>query len=383
MIKDYIYSYIFISRAYRNSDAEKPYGGCRIFYFLLVVKSQILLQFILFVIATGTFAYIIVYGGGDMVILKKIIILTEYESSGASGIVKLENFAGRTSCFVRVLGVNNKAEVCIKCGEDVMYCGTLVGGVMKFGALYDLTKPIYVAVAKEGKIVCMGSNVGRFSASVLSPVLYQYYAGIEPQSVKEDKAPERVSAEIKRSEENEKNVESEKSEENKKIEDSEDSVRENFENEAVGEKKQDVVSREEKSATQQQTMTQNIKPSSSDKGKKSATTKVEEPFYKQIEASMQELFDKYENDEELMRMVPDSKWVRVTVDDTNYYVVGLIYSDGKPNLICYGIPDKDSSNPPDNANECRQWLELEKGGRGYWMMYQSAISGQTITTQII
>ena len=56
-------------------------------------------------------AYIIVYGGGIMVILKKIIILTEYEGSGVSGIVKFENFAGRTSCFVRVLGIKDKAEV--------------------------------------------------------------------------------------------------------------------------------------------------------------------------------------------------------------------------------------------------------------------------------
>lgn len=309
-----------------------------------------------------------------MVILKKIIILTEHESSGASGIVKLENFAGRTSCFVRVLGLNGKAEVCIKCGEDVMYCGTLQEGAMKFGALYDLTKPIYVAVAKQGAIVCTGSSVGRFSASVLSPVLYQYYANSQGGAVTAEKAreakPSAQEDEIESESANE-DAATDNSVETQPLESVEAAGKEHAQ--SNGEKSPDAAERR-KSEKEQETVKEKAK---------SANVKIEEPFYKQIEASMQEVFDKYERDEELTALVPDSKWARVPVDDSNYYVVGLIYSDSKPNLICYGVPDKDSSNPPDNSNECRQWLELEKGGRGYWMMYQSAISGQTLTTQII
>lgn len=307
-----------------------------------------------------------------MVILKKIIILTEYEGSGASGIVKLENFAGRTSCFVRVLGVADKADVCIKCGEDVMYCGTLSEGVMKFGALYDLTAPIYVAVAKEGSIVCMGSNVGRFSASVLSPLLYQYYANKDggKNVIVDDGAAKTEAAH---------NTEA--------ISQSEVKAEPAGSDEAeIAAEEYDIDnanrSEEKKSSSRTESRDEQKYRVKSERTIK-AETKKEEPFYKQIEASMQELFDKYPSDDELMRLVPDSKWARVPVDEGNYYVVGLIYSDGKPNLICYGIPDKDSSNPPDNSNGCRQWLEIEKGGRGYWMMYQSAVSGQTLTTQII
>lgn len=314
-----------------------------------------------------------------MVILKKIIILTEYEGSGVSGIVKFENFAGRTSCFVRVLGIKDKAEVCIKCGEDVMYCGTLSDGAMKFGAFYDLTKPIYVAVARQGAIVCMGSNTGRFSASVLSPLLYQYYANAQTEAVRPqakedsrqvDNSDEEAVSVNKNNQTEQAQAHAEQEEKFKIIEIDNDS--DNHSDVRIEEKAADAE--EQKSQT---------KPTVSKETKKSAKVKIEEPFFKQIEASMQELFDKYEKDEELINLVPDSKWARVPVDDSNYYVVGLIYSDGNPNLICYGVPDKDSSNPPDNSNECRQWLELEKGGRGYWMMYQSAISGQTLTTQII
>lgn len=314
-----------------------------------------------------------------MVILKKIIILTEYEGSGVSGIVKFENFAGRTSCFVRVLGIKDKAEVCIKCGEDVMYCGTLSDGAMKFGAFYDLTKPIYVAVARQGAIVCMGSNTGRFSASVLSPLLYQYYANAQTEAVRPqakedsrqvDNSDEEAGSVNKNNQTEQAQAHAEQEEKSKIVEIDNDSN--NHSDVRIEEKAADAE--EQKSQT---------KPTVSKETKKSAKVKIEEPFFKQIEASMQELFDKYEKDEELINLVPDSKWARVPVDDSNYYVVGLIYSDGNPNLICYGVPDKDSSNPPDNSNECRQWLELEKGGRGYWMMYQSAISGQTLTTQII
>lgn len=313
-----------------------------------------------------------------MVILKKIIILTEYEGSGVSGIVKFENFAGRTSCFVRVLGIKDKAEVCIKCGEDVMYCGTLSDGAMKFGALYDLTKPIYVAVARQGTIVCMGSNTGRFSASVLSPLLYQYYANVQTEAVrpqtKEDSRQADNSEEAVSVKEDKQKAQAQAYAEQK-----EKSARVEIDSDSDN---QADVRIEEKTADAEKQQSE-TKPTVSKETEKSAKVKIEEPFFKQIEASMQELFDKYEKDEELINLVPDSKWARVPVDDSNYYVVGLIYSDGNPNLICYGVPDKDSSNPPDNSNECRQWLELEKGGRGYWMMYQSAISGQTLTTQII
>lgn len=306
-----------------------------------------------------------------MLILKKIIIMTEYQNSNVSGIVKFENFAGRTTCFVRILGLRKDGEICIKCGEDIMYCGSLVTGEMKFGALYDLTKPIYIAVADEGKIVCMGSNTGRFSPSVLSGYLYQYYADSQGQrNYAPDKKQESSieTDEIQTEEAREETEEA--SSDNKDM--NEDELRSKKASE------QSVEQTEEVKAQSEQTVKEEIKTK-----KNSAKTRVEEPFYKQIEASMKELFDKYEDNAELNLLVPDSKWVRVPVDGQNYYVVGLIYSDGKPDLICYGVPDKDNANPPQNANECRQWLELEKGGRGYWMMYQSAVSGQTLTTQII
>ena len=130
-----------------------------------------------------------------MVILKKIVIMTEYGKSNCSGIVKFENFAGRTSCFVRILGIKSGGVICIKCGEDVIYCGDLFEGEKRFNAIYDLNKIIQIAVLSDGAIVSLGSNRGRFSPNNILNDIHKYYAvksGAAEQSVvheevKEDK----------------------------------------------------------------------------------------------------------------------------------------------------------------------------------------------------
>ncbi len=303
-----------------------------------------------------------------MVILKKIIIMTEHGKSNCSGIVKFENFAGRTSCFVRILGLNGKGVICIKSGDNIMYCGNLFDGEHTFNALYDLNKTIQIVVVSDGSIVCMGSNKGRFSPNVIMTDIHRYFAGmaqtvetttdrrdvvaqqsatqtaIEPAPVVEKTADEEVIA----------------------------TERVALEEEAV-ENIQEVIGPEPIEKIEEQAV----------KSKKVSKTKTAEPFYKKIENNLSQLFDAHEKDEELTLLIPSSKWVRVPIEGDGYYVVGVIENDGVPDIICYGVPDKDDSNPPQNSSDCRQWMEIEKGGRGYWMMYQSAVSGATLTTTII
>ena len=303
-----------------------------------------------------------------MVILKKIIIMTEHGKSNCSGIVKFENFAGRTSCFVRILGLNGKGVICIKSGDNIMYCGNLFDGEHTFNALYDLNKTIQIVVVSDGSIVCMGSNKGRFSPNVIMTDIHRYFAGmaqtvetttdrrdvvaqqsatqtaIEPAPVVEKTADEEVIA----------------------------TERVALEEEAV-ENIQEVIAPEPIEKKEEQAV----------KSKKVSKTKTAEPFYKKIENNLSQLFDAHEKDEELTLLIPSSKWVRVPIEGDGYYVVGVIENDGVPDIICYGVPDKDDSNPPQNSSDCRQWMELEKGGRGDWMMYQSAMSGVTLTTSVI
>lgn len=101
-------------------------------------------------------------------------------------------------------------------------------------------------------------------------------------------------------------------------------------------------------------------------------------FYNSIKDELDKLFDTYQADEELESLIENSKWVRVPTGEEGYYVTGIIYYDGVPQIICYGVPDKDNSNPPPCNSTCRQWLPIVENGRGYWMMYQSAIDGEFV-----
>ncbi len=312
-----------------------------------------------------------------MVILKKIVIITEHGKSNCSGIVKFENFAGRTSCFVRILGLKGNGVICIKCGEDIMYLGNLFDGEHKFNALYDLNKTIQIVVVSDGSVVCMGSNKGRFSPNALMIDVHRYYARM-PQRIDnamgtmeivEQIALEQSPVNDSQRTDNESNAMADA-----QVNAMEEAVAE-VEQEPIGESVavETTIVREEK--------TEKISQLRQDK--KVSKTKTAEPFYKKIEKNLNELFEAHEKDEELTLLIPDSKWARVPIEGDGYYVVGVIESEGVPNIICYGVPDKDDSNPPQNSNDCRQWMEIEKGGRGYWMMYQSAVSGETLTTTIV
>ena len=311
-----------------------------------------------------------------MVILKKIIIMTEHNKSNCSGIVKFENFAGRTSCFVRILGLNGNGVICIKSGENIMYCGNLFDGEHTFNALYDLNKTIQIVVVADGSIVCMGSNKGRFSPNAIMTDIRRYYAGI---------------SQVIDNPTNQREVASQRVVEQSPI--MQEHIRQELvRQERVEEQEMSVaieLPRVEETAPIQQpkeeTVTQKIeeKAQQTTQNKKVSKTKTAEPFYKKIEKNLDELFDTHQKDEELTLLIPSSKGVSVPIEGDGYYVVGVIENDGVPDIICYGVPDKDDSNPPQNSSDCRQWMEIEKGGRGYWMMYQSAVSGETLTTTII
>lgn len=300
-----------------------------------------------------------------MVILKKIVIMTEYGKSGCSGIVKFENFAGRTSCFVRILGMSGKGVICIKCGDDVMYCSDIFEGEYHFNALYDLNKTIQIVALKEGSIVCLGSNRGRFSPTAIMTDIHRYFANMPSATVESDQEIQMAQSEF--SDESFKDL----ADNNANI----IPVEEKPDLDNVAET-QSVCEQIEEIAAEETIQEVKAEP------KKVGRTKKSEPFYKKIESNMQELFDKNQKDEELTLLMPGSKWARVPIEGDGYYVVGIIYNDDVPDIICYGVPDKDDSNPPQNSSDCRQWMEIEKGGRGYWMMYQSAQTGETLTMQI-
>lgn len=102
-------------------------------------------------------------------------------------------------------------------------------------------------------------------------------------------------------------------------------------------------------------------------------------FYYAVKPQIDELFICYPAEPLLEEVVPNSKWVRVDAED-GYYVVGVLYDGNEPSFICYGVPEcvPDAPSPKELEDMC-VWLPLNAPTLvGYWMIYQSAKTGEII-----
>ena len=104
-------------------------------------------------------------------------------------------------------------------------------------------------------------------------------------------------------------------------------------------------------------------------------------FYEQMKESIEKLFATGERETRLEETMPFTRWVRIDYSGNGkYYVVGLI--GDKPDYICYGLPAKYSPEPPEETDGKCGWLPLDPArpeGEGYWLMYQSAETGESVS----
>lgn len=104
-------------------------------------------------------------------------------------------------------------------------------------------------------------------------------------------------------------------------------------------------------------------------------------FFEEMKPHIDKLFKENPSDEYLENILPNSKFVRVQLDNDNYYVLGLIYDEGKITYICYGVPGFYQSLPPRELSGYPIWLPIDKEkekGFGYWLTYQDAESGESV-----
>lgn len=105
-------------------------------------------------------------------------------------------------------------------------------------------------------------------------------------------------------------------------------------------------------------------------------------YYEQVSDQIEKLFTEGTRETELESLMPHTKWVRVDFSgDGRFYVVGLV--GDKPDYICYGLPADYSPEPPDEISGYCGWLPLDvknPQGKGYWLLYQDADTGESVTT---
>lgn len=107
-------------------------------------------------------------------------------------------------------------------------------------------------------------------------------------------------------------------------------------------------------------------------------------FYMLIQPQLDKLFNKFPHFRELEDLVENTEWIKVNYaqNDSQHYILGKLYDGAVVTHLCYGIPaNSRSSAPPESLTDFCQWLPLslsDPDGEGYWVMYQSAETGENI-----
>lgn len=99
-------------------------------------------------------------------------------------------------------------------------------------------------------------------------------------------------------------------------------------------------------------------------------------FYYAVKPQLDELFICYPEEPALANAVENSKWIRVQ-SEQDCYVVGILYDNDEPSLLCYGVPAKANMQPPSELDGVCVWLPISKQD-GYFVIYQSAHTGEII-----
>ena len=101
-------------------------------------------------------------------------------------------------------------------------------------------------------------------------------------------------------------------------------------------------------------------------------------FFEIVSPKIDELFELNAPCEELNSLVACSRWVKVIVDESEKYYIGVIYENSSPKYIAYAVDGVYSKTPPKQLEENAQWLPINSlfpEGEGYWLMFQDAITG--------
>lgn len=102
-------------------------------------------------------------------------------------------------------------------------------------------------------------------------------------------------------------------------------------------------------------------------------------FYQNVKERLEDLFIIHPRENELEKLIPESKWVKIRYDGDDYYVVGSLTDDGTVAYLAYGVPGIAEIPPPKLASDISDWLpvpNLPPPYKGYWLIFQNAEDGK-------
>ena len=101
-------------------------------------------------------------------------------------------------------------------------------------------------------------------------------------------------------------------------------------------------------------------------------------FYLAVKPQIDEMFVCYKAEASLSEAVENSAWVHIDAED-GYYVVGIVKDEEEVVNICYGVPSANGKDVPDELRGVCRWIPVkDENIAGYWVIFQSATSGEII-----
>ena len=100
-------------------------------------------------------------------------------------------------------------------------------------------------------------------------------------------------------------------------------------------------------------------------------------FYERMSGDIKNIFAAYPRAEQLEEAVEGSRWAKISYGNGEHYAFGVIYSGGKAAYLCYGVPVAAGSACPESLAGRASYIPVSGGG--YWVMYQDATTGVSIT----
>lgn len=102
-------------------------------------------------------------------------------------------------------------------------------------------------------------------------------------------------------------------------------------------------------------------------------------YYLSVKAEIDDLFARYPTDETLKSTFPRSEWVKID-ENGKQYLVGVIFEELKAKYICYAIPTKNRSEPPEEIKEICVFIpsSLFNDSEGFFVIFQSPQTGECL-----
>lgn len=106
----------------------------------------------------------------------------------------------------------------------------------------------------------------------------------------------------------------------------------------------------------------------------------EQNYYEKVREKLEKLLSEKDKDLDLIRIIPNGKFVKIKYNENSFYSVGIIYEKGSEKYVCYAVKGS-YSKIPKALTSYAVFIPLssfDSLGDGYYVIFQNAKTGEII-----